>query len=59
MEMPDTIYALDGKSDSYDGVWDNYQWSDQCGTEYHHSRIVEELRRRIAELEAIIEARGM
>ena len=80
MEMPDFIYAIRGVTNRFDGVWDDYQWSNQSGTQYHHSRIVEdlkenlaetvialaarnseiiELRRRIAELEAVIEARGM
>lgn len=40
-EMPDVIYALNGKSDTYDGVWDKYQWSDQRGTSYTRTDIHE------------------
>ena len=53
-DMPDVIYALEGKSDTYDGVWDERQWSDQSGYKYHHERIVTELQERIAKLEDCI-----
>ena len=92
MEMPDKIYAIKGITNRFDGVWDDYQWADQSGTEYHHDRILKakdaeiaslhleidechkrlnrwadahneligevELRKRVAELEAILQARG-
>ena len=33
-DMPEEIYALSGRSDSFDGVYDTYQWPDQSGTKY-------------------------
>jgi hypothetical protein len=58
MEMPDKIYAIKGVTNRYDGVWDDYQWADQSGTEYHHDRILKAKDAEIAELKAMLEARG-
>lgn len=52
MQMPDVIYAIKGITNRFDGVWDDYQWPNQSGTEYHHSRIVEALKAENEELKA-------
>lgn len=59
MEMPDVIYAIRGVTSRFDGVWDDYQWADQSGAEYHHDRVLKAKDAEIARLEAIIESRGM
>ena len=42
-KMPDVIWAITGATERFDGVWDDYQWSDSRGTKYLRAEPVEEL----------------
>lgn len=41
-DMPEEIYALSGRSDTFDCVYDTYQWSDQRGTKYIRADLVKQ-----------------
>lgn len=42
-KMPDVAYLITGITERFDGVWDDYQWSDSRGTKYLRAESVEEL----------------